>query len=84
MKIAEVRLSLLEKDEAGNSTKHVKVTVTDPAICAAIGAALGSPGKFAKAKDATHLHFKSPEEKAQDKQDAKDAAAEEEDETVSA
>jgi hypothetical protein len=84
MKVAEIRMSLLEKgdkDDKEKHTKHVAVTITDPEVCDAIVAAIGK--KHTKAKDAAHLYIKSAEEKAADKAHAKedaDAEADEEEE----
>jgi hypothetical protein len=71
MKVSEIRLSILEKDDDGNHVKHVTATLTDPELCAAVMTAIGHRGALGKAKDGDHVDIKTAEEKAQEKQEAK-------------
>jgi hypothetical protein len=71
MKVSEVRLSLLEADENGTHTKHVAVTITDPALCAAIVRMVGGRMDLDKVPDAHQETIEAKkEETAANKKDA--------------
>jgi hypothetical protein len=62
MKVGEIRASLLQLDDDGKHTKHVAVTITNPALCAVIADAIGKSIDLEKAEDASHLEIKAKDE----------------------
>jgi hypothetical protein len=61
MKVSEIRMSLLEADDSGKHTKHVSVTVTSPALCAAIADLIGKAVDLDKAPDAHQVTIAAPQ-----------------------